>query len=307
MTSRPPVRPRPLRDGDRVAVLAPSSPVFEEPLGRGLEELVSWGYEVVEGPSLRARRGHLAGDDAARAADLRSALDDPDIKAVFAGRGGYGAQRVADGLDWDAFRREPTLLVGFSDFCALLHAAWERARVVGVHAQLAGRFAELTDEAAGRLRRLLRGEPVEPVGFDASQVVVAGSAEGPLVGGNLAMICAGIGTRDELRPDGAILFLEDVNEAPYSIDRMLTQLRRVGMLQRAAGVAVATWVGCDPPVDRPSGAAAEVVADRLGDLGVPVVTGLPLGHSTGQLAVPHGMPARLETGAGRLEASTLTD
>ena len=300
-----PVRSPALREGDAVAVLAPSSSIRQlDRLDEGLDVLRSWGYEVREGRHLRAVHGHLAGVDEVRLADLNQALTDPSVRAVLVGRGGYGAQRIVDAVDWVAVREQPTLLVAYSDLTALLHAAWQRARLVSIHGPSVSRLASLPASSRARLRALLTGEDLPPIRFEHDQVVVGGAASGRLLGGNLAMICAGIGTRDELRLDGDILLIEDVNEAPYELDRMLTQLRRAGILDGAAAVVVASWVGCEAPSDRPSASAAQVTVERLGDLGVPVVVDLPLGHTTEQLALAHGAEAELVTAAGTLRVQT---
>ncbi|MDX1658929.1 MAG: LD-carboxypeptidase [Nitriliruptorales bacterium] len=299
------IRPPALRAGDVVAVLAPSSSVQEqERLEDGVEVLRSWGFEVQEGRHLRGVHGHLAGTDAARLEDLQRALVDPAVRAVFVGRGGYGVQRIVDQLDWPAVRSSPTLLVGFSDLTALLHAAWRRAGLVTVHGPSVSRLGSIASRSAARLEAMITGHEVAPISFESHQVAVGGVASGRLLGGNLALICAGIGTPDELQIDGDLLLLEDVNEAPYAIDRMLTQLRRAGLLDRAAGVVVARWVGCDPPSGRPSSSAAEVTVERLGDLGIPLVVDLPLGHAPQQLPVAHGASATLDTSEGSLQTGS---
>lgn len=290
-----------LRPGDRVAVIAPSGPVLDGgDLDRGLEILRSWGLDVVEGAHLRHRHGHLAAADDDRLADLHAAIGDPTIRAVLAARGGFGVQRLVDGIDWDALAADPKLLVGFSDLTSLLVAAWQRLGLVGIHGTFVGRLHLQGDAALTRLRALLTGAVAEPLRFESDDVLVGGAAEGPLVGGNLAMLSTDLATSTAIRPAGAVLFLEDVNEPPYAIDRMLTQLRRAGVLDEVAGVAVGTWRACDPPGDRPSATVEDVVADRLGDLDVPVVTGLPIGHVDGQLPVPVGARVRLDTAAGSL-------
>lgn len=294
------VRPAPVTPGDRVAVLAPSSPVFTAQLDAGLEALSSWGYEIVEGRHLRTAHGHLAGLDEVRLEDLRQALRDPSIRAVFAGRGGYGVQRLVDHIDWDRFRQDPTLLVGFSDLTALLSAAWSRARVTGIHGPFVGQFDGMGEGARSRLRTMLVGGEVGPVRFEEEQVLVGGRASGPLVGGNLSLLVSSLGTPTELDTAGSVLFLEDVNEQPYAVDRMLTQLRRSGSLGAVAAVLVGGWRGCDPPSDRPSASVDEVAAERLEDLGVPVVTDLPVGHAIPQLALSYGAECELDTDAGTL-------
>ncbi len=256
-------------------------------------------------PHLHAVRGHLAGPDEARAEDINSAFRDPAVRAVWAARGGYGTGRLIDLLDWESLRRDPKLLVGYSDVTALLVAAWRRLRLVTIHGPFVGQLGDVARDPvrASSLHRLLVDpSPLSTLPETETDVttVTGGAAEGRLVGGNLALLCSLIGTDDEPDTDGAILFLEDVHEAPYRLDRMLVQLRRTGMLDGVAGVVVATLRGCVPFANRPSASAEEVVADLLGGLGVPVLYGLELGHTDAQRAVPLGVRVRLDADARNL-------
>ncbi|MDP9022698.1 MAG: LD-carboxypeptidase [Actinomycetota bacterium] len=300
------VRPPALRPGDRVAIVSPSSPVVHrDRLERGLAQLRSWGLDPVVFPHADDVHGHLAGTDDDRAADLNAAFRDPGIRAVIASRGGYGVTRILHRLDWAALRHDPKLVVGFSDVTALLLAAWQRLRLVTVHGPFAGRLHLLGgDEESAHLRRLLT-DP-RPAGMltragDAPvETVVGGVAEGRLLGGNLSVLCALVGTVDAPDTDGAILVIEDVNEAPYRLDRSLTQLHRAGVLDHVTGVIVGEMVGCDPPTDRPSLPTAAVVRAAFAGLGIPVVHGLPIGHVDRQLALPLGVRSRLDADAGTL-------
>lgn len=305
MTPRRVLHPPALAPGDRIAVVAPSMPVFPDLLAAGVAALRGSGFRVEVGAHVHAVRGHLAGSDDERLADLNAALRDPGVRAVWAGRGGYGLTRILDGVDWDALAADPKLLVGFSDVTALLHAAWRRLGLVTVHGPSAGRMhlvAEHTD-AYRHLLDLVSGRttpgPLPTLGA-TPRGVAPGRAEGRLVGGNLSLLVAGLGTPDQLDTDGAILLIEEVHEPPYKLDRMLTQLRAAGVLARAAGVVVGALVRCDPPRGRPSATADEVVDERLGDLGVPVLAGLPLGHVDRQLALPHGARVAMDADAGTL-------
>jgi muramoyltetrapeptide carboxypeptidase len=313
-----PMLPAPLRAGDPVAVVAPCGPAHPDQLASGVAQLEAWGYRPVVMPHALDVHGHLAGSDEARAADLDAAFGDPDLRAVWVARGGYGSTRILDRIDWDALAADPKPLVGFSDVTALHLAAWARLRLVTFHAQFAARAHLLAryPDAAAHLRALLAGEvlpgPLPALeGEPSPRAVTGGRAEGRLLGGNLTLLTSTIGTPAQLDTRGAVLLLEEVGEAPYAIDRALTQLRAAGLLDQLAGVVVGRLRGCDPEPTAPSEgrpspvapatSADEVVAERLGDLGVPVLVDLPIGHVDRHLALPHGALVRLDADDGTLE------
>jgi muramoyltetrapeptide carboxypeptidase len=313
-----PMLPAPLRAGDPVAVVAPCGPVHPDQLAAGVGQLAAWGYEPVVMPHALDVHGHLAGTDRARIGDLNAAIGDPGLRAVWVARGGYGSTRILDRIDWDALAADPKPLVGFSDVTALHLAAWARLRLVTFHAQFAARAHLLAryPDAAAHLRALLAGEvlpgPMPALeGEPPPRAVTGGRAEGRLLGGNLTLLTSTIGTPAQLDTRGAVLLLEEVGEAPYAIDRSLTQLRAAGLLDRLAGVVVGRLRGCDPiakvptdgapPVPLPATSADEVVAERLGDLGVPVLVDLPVGHVDRHLALPHGGWVRVDPSEGTLE------
>ncbi len=288
----PLARPRRLRQGDTVAIVAPCGPVPPERLDRGRSVLEGLGLEVVTGPSVLNRQGYLAGSDAGRAADLRDAWCDPAVSAVLCARGGYGATRLLGLLDWAAMRAAgPKILLGSSDVTALHQAFAIRLGVATCFgpmpscAPLAG--AEAPDGLSlARLRAaLFAGAPPEPI--PATEVIVPGRARGPLTGGNLCLLAALCGTPHAMRAAGRIVLLEDVAEAPYRVDRMLTQLLQAGCLDGAAGFALGSWVDC--------GDVLPVLTERLAPLGVPVLAGLPIGHGVPQFSAWLGVDAVIDT------------
>ncbi|GID92361.1 peptidase S66 [Amorphoplanes digitatis] len=295
------VRPPMLRPGDRVRVIAPAYPP-DTRLARGIEILSSFGLVVEVGAHVNDRYGYLAGTDEDRLADLNAAFADPGVRGVFAARGGYGTQRVVDRLDLSAVRRDPRVFVGFSDLTSLMGRLWQGARLVTFY----GPMVNWTDSRTGpveieSLRKaimttepvVLTRDPAEP----SAAVLVPGTATGRLLGGNLTMLQTAIGTRDLPDLDGAILLFEDVDEAAYSYDRMLTQLRRAGALDGIAGIAIGQFTSA---ANSGTWNAATAVQDRVGDLGVPVLGGLRVGHGNGQLTVPLGTRATIDTAAGTL-------
>lgn len=299
------VRPPALRPGDAVMLVSPSGPIRAERLARGVELLTGWGLRPVPAPNAYARHGYLAGADELRAADLNAAFADPGIRGVICTRGGYGAQRMVDAIDMAAVRRDPKVVAGFSDITALQFALWRGARLAGVHGPGAAWRDERTPRRSAESLHaaLTTTEPVTVTADPAEEtfpVRVPGRATGTLLGGNLCLVAASLGTPDMPDLTGAVLLVEDVQEPPYKVDRMLTQLRRSGALDGLAGVAVGQFTGCADGWDT---TVVDVLTDRLGDLGVPVLGGLPIGHGPGQLTVPVGTPAVLDTGAGTLTVS----
>jgi muramoyltetrapeptide carboxypeptidase len=299
------LRPEVLRPGDTVAVVSPAGPPVPGRVAAGVALLRSWGLRPVPAAYALARHRYLAGTDAQRAADLNSALTDPRVRGVIVTRGGYGSQRIADRIDLAAVRADPKPLVGFSDITALHLAMWRGARLAGLYGPGAAWWPRRTGAASARSLRdaLMTTKPVvlarEPDAVTAP-VTRPGVACGPLLGGNLCLLASSLGTPDFPDLTGAVLLLEDVDEPPYKVDRMLTQLRRGGALDRLAGVAVGQFTRC---VDGRCTDVAGVLAERLTDLGVPVLGGLPVGHGDGQHTVPLGVPATLDVAAGTLTVS----
>jgi muramoyltetrapeptide carboxypeptidase len=283
-------------------LVSPSGPTRPELVARGIELLTGWGLRPVVAPNAYARHGYLAGADELRAADLNTAFADPEVRGIICTRGGYGAQRVVDAIDMAAVRRDPKVVAGFSDITALQFALWRGARLAGVHGPGAAWRDERTSlrSAESLHAALTTTEPVT-VAADPTEetfgVRVPGQARGTLLGGNLCLIAASLGTRDMPDLTGAILLVEDVQEPPYKVDRMLTHLRRAGALDGVAGVAVGQFTDCADGWDT---TVVDVLTDRLGDLGVPVLGGLPIGHGPHQLTVPVGTSAALDADQGTL-------
>jgi len=303
-------RPGRLRAGSRVAVVAPSGCNDPGLVADGCRLLSAWGLDVEVAPHALASHpdlGYLAGGDADRAADLQRAWLDPEIDAVLCARGGYGAQRIVDRLDWAAMAAAPPkIFAGFSDITALHEAFALRLGVPTLHAPNVGgdSFIAFPDAQHGLRRALF--EPDCPdtrvLAWDGADRVIPGRATGLTAGGNLSLLAAGLGTPDGRQPGpsgrgfaGCILLLEDVREEGYRLDRMLTQLLRAGALDGVRGIALGSWTDCGPPET-----VRRVMQDRLGGLGVPVAWGLPFGHTAPQPTIPLGVPAELDAGLGAL-------
>jgi muramoyltetrapeptide carboxypeptidase len=293
-----------IRRGDVVGVVAPSGAIEEARLGAGIAVLEELGLRVVTGEAVLARRGYLAGSDAARGADLQRMLDDPGIRAIFCARGGFGSQRLVPTLDLTSMRRQPKPVVGYSDTTALL-LALERAGVVGVHGPMVA--VDLARGLSARSLAHLNSVLSDPGYLWEAEVPVAirpGRATGRLLGGTLSVLVTTLGTPYAPDLDGAIVFLEDVHEWPYRLDRLLTQLRQSGKLDRVAGVVFGTMEACRT-LDGLG--ALDVVREAFADSPYPVGLGVPAGHSAAELeveniALPLGVEVELDVNRGRLAA-----
>ncbi|MER6126988.1 LD-carboxypeptidase [Streptomyces sp. NPDC001795] len=297
----PLVRPARLAPGARVAVVAPSGPVREERLAAGLDILRGWDLDPVVAPHVLDRHPgfpYLAGSDADRAADFQAAWCDPDVSAVLCARGGYGAQRMIDLLDWDALRAAgPKVFVGFSDITALHEAFAARLGLVTLHGPMVSAVDFLKNARAQDHLRATLFEPESVQTITSGGVpLVPGRARGVTLGGCLSMLVSELGTphaRAGAR-DG-LLLIEDVGEEAYRIDRILTQLLRSGWLDGVAGIALGSWERCGPYE-----LLRAVLTDRLGGLGVPVVEEFGFGHGEGALTIPFGVGAELDADRGTL-------
>jgi len=288
-----PLVPPPLSAGDRVRVVAPAGPVPRGDLDAGIAVLER-RYSVERGPGLVATSGFLAGGDERRAGEMQAALDDPGCTAVIAARGGYGTTRIIDRLRLRGLAERPRWIVGSSDLTALLVELWAEVGLCSIHGPMVA-WLGTTDPVDIRvLHDLLEGRPWSPPA--GLEPLIDGRAQGPLLGGNLTVLAHLCGAVDPSFAEGAILFIEDVGEQPYRIDRCLVQLERAGVLGRLAGVLVGELTGSDP--GRYGVTAAEVVLDRLGRLGVPVAAGYPAAHGRRNLPFVHGGEVELVVGDG---------
>lgn len=294
---RPAAFPPRLRPVETVALVAPAGPLAsEQEMERAVDVVRSLGLTPRIMPQASAQLGYLAGADDVRAADFNAALHDRSIRGIFALRGGYGTMRILDSIDYDAARRDPKAILGYSDLTALLNAVTQRCGIVTFHGPVTA-LSEFTENEARWLRdALIEGASLGEMRATGAQTLRGGVARGRLAGGNLSLIAALEGTAHAIDTRGALVVVEDVDEAPYRIDRMLTQLRLSGSLQKAAGIIAGGWTNCD--VDESHRYAGmrlmDVLRDRLSDLDIPVVTGFPIGHIGEQWTLPLGAQATLD-------------
>ncbi len=292
----PPLLPRSLRPGARVALVAPAGPLEDERIAVAAARVRALGWEPVVGARANCRDGFLAGSDAERLSDLQAAFDDPATDAVWALRGGYGTGRIVDDLALARMRTDPIPFLGFSDN-TVLHARLTALGVVSFHApHPTAEGPTPHDEWFARV--LTRPEAAGRLPGDPGETLVSGQAEGRLVGGNLALLASLSGTCDAVSARDRILVIEDVGEPPYRIDRMLVQLRRAGTTAGVAGLAFGRFT--DVPGADDEG-VRRVLREFAETLGVPSVMGLPVGHAPDNTVLPLGAHARLDADRGTLE------
>jgi muramoyltetrapeptide carboxypeptidase len=301
------LRPRVLKAGNTAGVIAPSTAVFDpDTLAAAERTMRHFGLKLKWGKYVRQRSEYQA-SVRERVEDLHSMFRDPEIDAVFAIRGGYGSEHLLDSIDYDLIRANPKVFLGFSDITALHLAIQQKTGLVTFHGPVA--LSSFTDYTQGYFRKaVFETKPMGRVGNPTEnndlrprhilRTVRPGTARGRLVGGNLTLISTTLGTPYEIGTRGRILFIEDVGEEPYRIDRMLTQLRLAGKLDAAAGIVWGECEDCRPNDYKASSASiftmGEIVDNILGGLKIPVLGGLTIGHTSDQLTLPEGVMATLD-------------
>lgn len=297
------VFPRPLCPGDRVAVVAPSSPALEEEIRSGVACLREMGFEPVLGKSCTGStpsRGYLAAEsDAVKVDDLHDAFRDPSVDGIVCLRGGSGAGRLIRHLDAGLIAANPKVFVGYSDITILHAFIAKHCGLVTFHGPMVA-SENLWREGPTReafLRAVCGCEPLglmqNPAGNDMV-CIAPGSCRGELTGGNLALLCTTIGTDAEIETRDCVVLLEDVDEQPYSIDRMLSHLLNAGKLADAAGILLGEFTEAEPPERSRERTVDVVIADLLAPLGIPVLGGFCAGHGETNLTLPLGAPVRLD-------------
>jgi muramoyltetrapeptide carboxypeptidase len=303
------VKPRVLSAGDTVALITPATAVTDPDSRETAERTVRYfGLRPKWGKNSAKKRGYAGGTIEERLADLHDAFADREVRAVFPVRGGYASGHLLDRIDYDLIRRNPKVFVGYSDITAMHLAIARKAGMVTFHGPVM--LSGFTDYTIHNYKRALFDKA--PLGSLTNppesnelrprhklRTIRGGRAQGRLIGGNLSLIVATMGTPYEIDTRGKILFIEDVDEQPYSIDRMLTNLRLAGKLQAAAGIVFGECSDCAPKDYKPSFTSGtlllgEVLDDILGGLKIPVLTGLTIGHTSDQLTLPEGCMATLD-------------
>lgn len=287
-----------LEIGDTIGMVAPASPSKASKAEKAAEYLQKLGYKVKAGESVYSSKGYLAGEDELRAADINRMFADQEVRAVFCLRGGYGSQRILDMVDYSLIGDNPKIFMGFSDITALLNAIYQRCGLITFHGPMGGDFAGgLGKPTKAAMKKAL--ESTEPLGElqnpETPEVLSEGRASGIIVGGNLSIVAASMGTPYEIDTRGKLLLLEDVFEEPYSIDRMLNQLKLAGKLEDASGIILGDWGDAAPEEPEESLTLEEVLADAFENIGKPVLKGYKIGHCKPNLTIPIGAGAVIDT------------
>ncbi len=306
------IRPKGLKEGDMVGLIGPAGATFRtERVEIARENMAALGLRIKIGDHVLDRYGYLAGRDEDRAADINAFFADPEIKILLAQGGGWGCNRLLPLLDYDLIRKNPKIVMGFSDLTGLLLGIHAKTGLVTFHGPMGGSsWSEFTTGYAKRV--LFDGEALtmsNKVGSDDRLVqvenrvltITPGTARGRLVGGNLTVLTALVGSDYLPDFDGCILFIEDVREEVYRVDRMLTQLKLAGILDRISGLVFGHCSDCDPSSRYGSLTLQEVLADHVAPLGVPAWYGSMIGHMRHYFTVPLGAKAEIDADAGTIK------
>lgn len=294
------VKPKPLKKGDRIALIGASSPTPIDKIEPSIKFMEEMGFEVVVGKSVAASHGFLSGTDEVRAKDINEMFEDKSIKGIFAIRGGYGAARLLDMLNYDMIKNNPKVFAGYSDVTALHNVFNEKCNLITFHTpmpstELYNGVDEYTMDYFNK--SIFSDEPLGTLKNPSDQEIkslVKGIAKGKLVGGNLSLIASSMGTPYELDTKDKILFLEDIDESPYRIDRMLVQLKQCGKFKDAAGIILGAWTNCDPKEDEKSLTLMEVFEELIKTENKPTVYNIACGHCLPTMSIPLGAEVELD-------------
>ncbi|MBB6214074.1 muramoyltetrapeptide carboxypeptidase [Anaerosolibacter carboniphilus] len=293
-------KPKPLKPGDTIGIIAPGGPSTRDELERGVQVLQNMGFHVTLGESVFHKRGYLAGEDHIRLKDIHQMFQNKGVQGIICMRGGDGSGRLLDRIDYDVIAKNPKVFVGYSDITALHIAFLQEAKLVTFHGPMVTSdmitegFNEYTREAF--LKAISWEKPLGKLKNpeeDTMKTIVEGRAYGEIVGGNLALVTSTMGTPFELDTRGKLLFLEDIHEGVYRIDRMLNQLRLAGKLQEAAGIILGEFLDYEPENPEDSLTLEEVISDLVVPLNKPAIMGWKCGHGNYKLTIPLGVKGEL--------------
>lgn len=295
------IRPKPLKKGDKIALIGASSPTSNNRIEPSIKAMEDLGLKVILGESVSGYHGFLSGNDELRAKDINSMFEDKSIKGIFAIRGGYGSARLLDMLDYDMIKKNPKVFAGYSDVTALHNVFNEKCKLITFHTPMAAtEFYKGVDDYTMNYfkKNIFSNEPLGILKNPSDQeikILVSGKAKGKLVGGNLSVIISMMGTPYEVDTRGKILFLEDVEEAPYRIDRMLLQLKQCGKFKDAKGIILGAWTNCEAKEDAKSLSLMEVFEELIIPENKPTIYNLACGHCMPTVSLPLGTKVEIDT------------
>jgi muramoyltetrapeptide carboxypeptidase len=302
------VKPQKLNKGDTIGLIAPGSYITQRQLNESRKNIEDLGYKVKYGTNILNKHGYLGGKDKDRVDDIHEMFLDKDVSAIIAVRGGYGCARLLSMLDYDLIRSNPKILIGYSDITSLLYAIYSKTGLVCFHGPVG--TSTFNEYSVNHFENILCNSEKNyvmknlPEEENQIKIINSGVAEGELVGGNLSIVVSMIGTEYDIDTKRKIIFLEDIGEEPYRIDRMLTQMKQSGKFDNCSAIALGVFRKCEIDQNDPefenSLTLQQVFEDRLGDLGIPVIYGLSFGHITNKFTLPFGIEARLDTYNKRL-------
>ncbi len=283
-----------LQPGDTIAIVCPAGFMPAERAKACIQTLKKWGYKVVKGMTLGGNsKNYFSGTDEERLQDLQQFIDDPNVNAILCGRGGYGTTRILDGIDWKAFKKNPKWIIGFSDITVLHGYMHEQLGIASIHGPMAGAFNDGENRFTFSLKDTLEGKPVQ-YNSAAHPFNRTGKIKAPVIGGNLCLMAHSIGSNAEYNTDGKILFIEDVGEQLYNIDRMMLQLKRAGKLKKLKGLIVGGFSD-NKDTERTFGKTAyEIIAEAVEEYKYPTCFGFPISHERENVAIAIGQTYALE-------------
>lgn len=295
------IRPKPLKKGDAIGLIGTSSPTLKERIKPAIKAMENLGFKVVLGESCKACYGFLSGNDEIRARDINIMFKDKSIKGIFAIRGGYGCARLLDLLDYESIKKNPKVFGGYSDVTALHNVLNQRCELITFHTPMAAtEFYNGVDKYTMEYfkKNIFSDEPLghlkNPKGFEDMKVLIGGEAKGQLVGGNLSIVASSMGTSYELNTNGKILFLEDVDEPPYKIDRMLLQLKQCGKFKDASGIILGKWANCVAHKGCNTLTLFQIFSEIIATENKPTIYDVRCGHCMPTMSLPFGQEISID-------------
>lgn len=299
------INPKALAPGDTIGLITPSSSITEKKLEKAIANMKMLGLKVKLGKHIKAVKGYLAGTDEQRLEDLHNMFADDEVDGIWCIRGGYGVGRILPKINYKLIKKNPKILIGYSDITALLLAVHQKTGLICFHGPVAS--SDFTDYTVQHLKGILMNPRMSYTIYHAkdsddskdkayhSKVLRPGKARGELTGGNLTLLAAAVGTEFECKFKNKLVFIEEIGERPYRLDRMFTQLLQSSDLHKAAGIFLGVFEDCEAKESDRSLSLMEMLVDRLGHLDMPIIYGLSFGHIKNHFTLPVGIEAKMDT------------